>query len=560
MKPKRVNQQLPYSDPIHSPIDLSRFNAVLTAIAVVVASIPNNTLAWEKNSVSNPANYAPPAAVLPPPADPTNSILDTETPENSEAGPRQKDFNAEYYSKENERPIPAEWQALLDADVVEDPRFIAVTAFSWSTPGQEATATAMTRLATKALAAHPRFRILTHEDVAKAVTNAPLFADRMDLARRNLAEGIRLYKVMRLADAMEYIGKALDLMKLIAAEWGPRDEVVKAHMYMALAALESGMAPTAHLHFKRLLALRPSFRFRKGYVSAAAQAAFEFALKDVLSSGIPDPDIETANKLSALCRADYLLLGRIKTRAEVGNFLVLNLFDASNNRFMDGEILPIDDIETDNDERIDRAISRLVACIPNREEITKHQELEPTSDNGIVIDTAFDSAVFFRSFTRNPLPNYGVSLGASYHINKNLITVARAALMASGVDRPHKDIRGTMNTFRVLAGFGVITEPLQGLEFLLTPGIDLMVPSSVVYTHDAQCKYDPAANPDCTSRLNLHNPGLLVGTHTGLEARWSFLSSFQAKISIGFSYYFLSLNNNDLNIPFDATLGIGYIL
>ncbi len=410
---------------------------------------------------------------------------------------------------------------------------------------------------------YPRITPVFDSDLKSRLRAVPLFGERMDLARHHLDEGVRLYKMMRLDEAVNQLKKSGELLDILHGQWMAAEQLREVHLYTALASLEAGQRSSAHLAFKRMLALQPDYRLQEGYFSAAARSSFELALNDFQVTYLDRVEPHKAVGLAAGADVDFLLFASVKRRAEAGLALELALFDRKAARYLAEEVVPLlhstARLERHDVELLDRAFSRMIACIPDRDQFMDGRGKKKVPRQLWSLGVGGNFLMFLEGFTRNPLPNYGVTVSMTRRLPEtNLALWSAASILTSGKDRPREDIRDAMYLGRLLVGGGLVVEPEKWLELSLIPALELALPSKATYTWEAQCKYDPSSSPDCAGKIQSHRPGLIMGGHIRAGVGVKLKKSTWLHLNCGIGRYFISMNENKLDVPLDLSLSAGY--
>lgn len=421
-----------------------------------------------------------------------------------------------------------------------------------------------TGLLTEGFARYPRLEVIAGPELISRLRTVESYRKDLSEARELAQMGQRQYEQIRLKEAIKLLTMAVQKYGSIHYELEAPREVATTLLTLAKAYLEYGEDPQsamkAELTFQQLLLADPSVRLLPERFSETVINLFTRARYWATYDRLPGLRTDKALAVAARVRADYVLSGALLPRAEAGHLLLaVQLLDVRRKMPLASEQVGISESPERLELRLDRLSSRMAACIPNDVWLAR-QRNPKRFDPTLSFDTSYLHLVFLQHPLQRTFNNMGLGTGVSWALLEHLSLLARLSFTTSRNNYPHEDLLDPANLLRLVLGAGIAHHGERLSVFSVT-GFDLLYPFRFRWTREADCKWHEVPPDSCydSSRgIHTHDPGLVFGLHVGAGANWAFAPPLLLHFRTGLSYYFLPTTGNELNLPVEAELGIGY--
>jgi hypothetical protein len=417
---------------------------------------------------------------------------------------------------------------------------------------------ALERHARSVISDDPRTRWVDRQAARKALERVRSFSAGVDLVRERFRLGRDLYDELRLDEAIDNLHVAESTGLSLYLDVMEPELIADIELYLGLSLLEKGRTELAHVALKRMFEVDPTRRFRRGYFPAPVEAAFVAAVVDLSAEGvsIPASRLERVDALLEEIGADVALTGFMGERNGASELLVM-VYDAQARAFRVREILPIQS-DGDDIERLDRALSRWLACMDARIAPVEGAAQTPSLYGRAMLDTSITHGVYFGHPTSQPFHNVGFAFNVAYQVKPQLDVFGKIHLQTAFAD-PGQDLQGgDLTSVRTVFGAGVSFE--KGIwRGFVRPAIDIHFVGPFTVIADPNCKMWGRDHPRCpTSAITDVSSAILggfnVSSGVAIRAGAGLYVTAQANISL----YFPLLDTTDLNYLLASELGVGY--
>jgi hypothetical protein len=203
-----------------------------------------------------------------------------------------------------------------------------------------------------------------------------------------------------------------------------------------------------------------------------------------------------------------------------------------------------------------RVASRLLACIVPPDAVTR--DLAPSEGaSPLALQLNFAYAAFFTLPGPEQItsfPNIGASFGVEWGFTREFAVVAMMQVLTST-----SEFSGyLLEDFTTLRGFGGID--LSWDFWVFSAGMSAMLEFTRVGDITlCNAELPPLAeDPDCRADRESYSSPLFVGINARPRLSYHLLQSVELQASLSFSYFFIPLNDRQLNLPLTAESGLLY--
>ncbi len=413
------------------------------------------------------------------------------------------------------------------------------------------------RLLRAAYAQSPRVTLVVDDGLAARVLQAPDYPEKLRWAREFARLGRQDYERIRLAEAVKHLRLAAQTFQSIHHDVIAPREVSQTLLTLAKAYLERNDEGPAEQAFAELLAVDPSIQLSPEQFSPTVIASFDKARYHAAQGGGLGQGSEKAVALGRLASADYVVLPTLRPRPEAGAS-ALGVWQFELRRGLPvapEQQVPAAPPEVFADE-VGRLVSRLLACMPNTEFLAAQRDPDRFRPQ-VLLDTSFEHLTYLQHPLQSSFQNMGLSVGLGWAPQEHLLLQARLLMTASRNNSPYDDLLDPLRMLRLLVTAGIAKLERRWGVYTAT-GLDLSWPFAFRYSHEADCKWHEPQPSQCDELVLKHSPGLVLGLHVGAGAHWLVAPPVLLRLRVGLSYAFLPTEDNELNLPLDADLGLGY--
>ena len=416
-----------------------------------------------------------------------------------------------------------------------------------------------------------RFQAMPENDLREAGLRAVvLHQDTLGLADSLRGDGIEQFGEYELDSAIYSLRSALERYAAAQASQTDPEAVALAHMYLARALLEQAnsdeenrdyLSMLARENFEEMIRLDSNLNFRAGLYPEHVVALFRQAYLALLENNGMRLGLHTSVAETHVNRhmLDYLVYPYI-IRTGGGIQLVVQVFDVETGSFdVFWEVIELTSETRTSIERVNRLISRFVACVPVR------RNPPPPVVGGdaqhLFLQAGWSAAAYGSKPTAEQFLNQGIVLSLDYHFTDNFAVLARATMLFGSRD-PAGNLLDGFNSIR--SALGVAFSFRFGLLRLsLATGIELNRVSGFEATDEFWCKVSDGelgtfGSSDCIDEeLSTQPPGLLVGPFIMPGFSFEIFSPFSLFLNGTFAFY-LSDSDTEIDFPLGGEVGIEY--
>jgi hypothetical protein len=407
------------------------------------------------------------------------------------------------------------------------------------------------------------FRATERADVADAdelralAANAPLYDKTVQLGESWATMGIDAYKGLDLDGAVRSLRESVDSFREVDHDLVAPRRFAELLMFLSVSHLERRSQMVEPLdRMQEMILYDPGRVLERGFYPERVVQFYESARVALERDLRRAPDLGLSERLVDRLGADYVASAYIFER-DGGFEMVGYLWNAET-----GQSLPAERVRlaTLDPERVADAAgrlgSRLLACIVPPDVVV--QELpESQGESPLAVQVNFAYAAFFTLPGPEQItsfPNIGASFGLEWSFTREFSVVGMMQVLTST-----SELSGyLLEDFTTLRGFAGID---LGWDFwVFSAGMSTSLELTRV-GDITLCNSDLpplAEDPSCRDFRESFASPLYVGVNARPRLSYHLLQSVELQATVSFSYFFVPLNDRELNLPFTAESGLVY--
>ena len=413
-----------------------------------------------------------------------------------------------------------------------------------------------------------RFQAMPENDLREAGLRAVvLHQDTLGLADALRRDGIEQFGEYELDSAVYSLRSALERYAAAQAAQTEPEAVALAHLYLARALLEQAnsdqdnrdyLSMLARENFEEMIRLDSNINIRAGLYPEHVVALFRQAYLALLEDNGMRLGLHTSVAETHVNRhmLDYLVYPYI-IRTVDGIQMVVQVFDVETRSFdVFWEVIELTSETGSSIERVNRLISRFVACIPVRRN-------PPPPAVGVdaqhfFLQAGWSAAVYGSKPTAEQFFNQGIVLMLDYHFTEYFAVVGRANMLFGSRD-PDGNLLSGFNSIR--SALGVAFSLRFGfLRLSLATGIELNRVGGFEATNEFWCKVSDGeratfGSEDCLSgEITRQDPAFLVGPFIMPGLSFEIFNPFSLYLNGTFAFYVSDFSSH-VDFPLGGEVG-----
>jgi len=367
-------------------------------------------------------------------------------------------------------------------------------------------------------------------------------------AMKHMHMGQRAFNDVRLKDAADHLGAALDILFGLRYHWVAPTDVARILLMRGQAFLEAKKIADAELSFRRALEVDPGIRMREGFDHPDTVSVFERvrirsmnrALRSELVLNVT-PDTRNFYAFTGYSIHGRLTDQTLEIRIESPRGVLQERIHRTEDPVSDGQ----------------RLASRVHAGLPFG------RVLHETLLASLHIDAGFEGSTHLVSPV-GVFAHYGLRSQIGLLIGNRVYFTSDIAMSVSARDF-HEHLRESITSVRLHLGGGTQLRagPFRGTVIL---GVQADRMSAITITNSAACKYFrpddqvPRDLCDFDRDIDRTSPSWSVGPAITLEGRLPIFGQIEFFTQMRVASYLLKTEEHGLDWPVSGALGLGYRL
>jgi hypothetical protein len=421
----------------------------------------------------------------------------------------------------------------------------------------------------RVLSADVRFAFVGAGELLERDARDPAEAATRQLANNTRASGIEEFGRYELPTAINNLEEALELYASSSAHLTHPRDVAEAHEYLARTFVERAgtgsneqrieLHNRARAHFREMIRLRPASGIREGVFPGAVVEIYQMAYLELLEDdgaalSLPAERAQALAKRHELERVVWAF-----SLVEPGQRrLVIEVYDAEGRREA-RELLPVRETASAV-ERVNRALSRYLACVPAR--YPPPPPGSPGDAGRFFLQVGWGAGVYAERPTEGQFANQGIGVTVDHHLSDYLGLFGRANVMFSGRDS-EGDLLSRFTSTRLSGGM-LLSARLDWLRPFLGLGFELNVVGGFTASDNFWCKVTRgdtrsfgAGRACLPGDVQEQGPRVLLGPALMPGVSFDVLGPF-AIYALGSFAFYISDAKTNIDFPVVGEAGIEY--
>jgi hypothetical protein len=407
---------------------------------------------------------------------------------------------------------------------------------------------------------HPdTFSTVTPQELRSRVEGRSLYEDRLEVAQQWARLGVKSYKRLNTAKAIDQLEKAVQRFDDIDYQLVAPNRVAEVLMYLSLSYLaEDTNAARSLVLMKRMIRLDPTRVLRRGYYPDDIVNFYRSAREDVIAELREEgPAPARARRIASITGADLVVFGHALPDDE-GTEITLRVFSTRQQGFVEPLSLGIDGpAGPEALKRVgNRLMSRVATCVytpaqPSRSNVFDSKGNSPFS---LRVDFAYMSWLKYPEPLESPFGNLGLEVGAEMSLTDE-VGLGLGVQVVNSVRDYNGVLTEDFSTLRVFFG------PTLGFQLgRFNIGVDFAVEAShigsIVLCTDLNDV--PLGCPDPSDRRTFEELNFMLGINAHPRVHVRVFDTLSVTAGASISYYFIPFSGRPLGYPLTATTGVRY--
>lgn len=403
-----------------------------------------------------------------------------------------------------------------------------------------------------------RTDVVDREELVETIVSTPLYAKTVQLGESWATMGIDAYKGLDLDGAVRSLREAIDSFREVGHDLVAPRRFAELLMFLSVSHLERKSQMVEPLdRMQEMILYDPGRVLERGFYPERVVQFYESARIALERDLHRAPDIALNERLAVEVEADYVASAYVFE--ESGEFEMIGyIWDAATGQALPAESIRLDSLDPDTvRESANRLGTRLIACIAKPDEIVRR--VEPSDGSSpLALNVNFAYTSFFTlpgAGWLRPFPNIGASFGAGWSLTREFAIVAMAQIVTSTSEFSN----GLLEDFTTLRGFAGTDLGWSFWDFTLGLSTQLEVTKvGDITTCNADIPTKLQTEGQCDEFAESYVSPVFIGVNARPHLSYQLLKSVELQLSASLSYFFVPLNDRELNLPVSGETGLIY--
>lgn len=396
-----------------------------------------------------------------------------------------------------------------------------------------------------------------YDDIISTASTTPLYEKTVDLGESWATMGIDAYKGLDLDGAVRSLSESVESFREVDHDLVAPGRFAELLMFLSVSHLEQRSQMVEPLdRMQEMILYDPGRVLERGFYPERVVQFYESARIALERDLRRAPDLGISERLVDRLDSDYVVSAYL-FESNGSYEMVGYLWDAKAGQSLPSESITLESLDPELvRDAANRLATRLLACIaPPDVEVVELPASQGKSPFAFQLNFAY--AAFFTLPGPEQItsfPNIGASFGVEWSFTREFAVIGMLQVLTST-----SELSGyLLEDFTTLRGFAGVD---LGWDFWVF-SVGLATSLEVTTVGDITvCDSDLpplAEDPNCTASRRSYSSPLFVGVNARPRLSYHLLNSLELQASVSFSYFFIPLNDRDLNLPLTAESGLLY--